>query len=320
MKKIYYILIIMIMINFSLLIPKNVSAETIQSENMLEISEENFPDEVLREILFTEDNDGDGYLSDEEIKTIKSIDLIKGKLQDEEMGRGLQTTLTKQEKVKRYCEVNLKGIDKLTSLTAIHVGTGYYKGYERKTYNFKLLYKLPKLIGLEISGDDNINKLKLYKFKKLKNVTLSHNFDSVSFGKKSKIENLNLIYCHINKRLDISQLKRLKKFWVYRSALSNLKVGSKNRRLETFYLTAALDDLNKCKIRKLDFSNIRNLKKVEIRSWRKLKSIKFKNNNKIKKVKVGVCFKLKNIIIEKCKKAKRISKQIGLEKYTTIKN
>lgn len=94
MKKIYYILIIMIMINFSLLIPENVNGETLQSENMLEISEETFPDEVLREILFTKDCDGDGYLSDEEIRNIKTIIFDKMELQDEETGRGLQPTLT----------------------------------------------------------------------------------------------------------------------------------------------------------------------------------------------------------------------------------
>ena len=63
MKKIYRILIIMVILNFNLLIPANISGETIQSGNVLEISEANFPDQVLREILMTEDNDSDGYLS-----------------------------------------------------------------------------------------------------------------------------------------------------------------------------------------------------------------------------------------------------------------
>ena len=310
----------MLMLNFNLLIPENISGETMQSENMLEISEETFPDEVLREILFTKDYDGDGYLSDEEIRNIKTIIFDKMELQDEETGRGLQPTLTKQEKVKRYCELNVKGIDKLTSLQSIRLGIGYYKGYEQKIYNFKLLYKMPKLIGLQFMGDSGINKLQLYKFQNLKNLTLdSVDFDSVNFGKKSKIENVSIIMCNIKKRLDISQLKKLKKIKIEYSVITDLRMGRKNKKLEKFYIKADLDNIKKCKIRKLDFSNMKNLKTVEIRSWPKLKSIKFKNNNKIKKTKVVACFKLKNIVIEKCKNAKRISRQIGLKKYTVIK-
>lgn len=108
--------------------------------------------------------------------------------------------LTKEEKVKRYCEINLKGIDKLTSLQSMILGTGYFKGYEEKIYNFNLLYKMPKIIGLQFIGDSGIKKLQLYKFQKLKNLTLySADFDSVNFGKKSKIENVHIILCHIKK-------------------------------------------------------------------------------------------------------------------------
>ena len=320
MKKIYYILIIMLMLNLNLLIPENIRGETIQSENIIDISEENFPDQVLREILINEDKDRDGYLSDEEIKTIKSIKLDKMSLQDEETARGLKPMLTKEEKAKRYCKINLKGIDKLTSLQSIVLGTGYYKGYEQKIYNFKLLYKMPKLIGLQFIGNSGINKLQLYKFQKLKNLTLySADFDSINFGKKSKIENVIIIMCNIKKRLDISQLKKLKKIKIDHSVITDLRMGHKNKKLEKFYIKADLDNIKKCKIRKLDFSNMKNLKTVEIRSWNKLKSIKFKNNNKLNKVKIVACPKLKNIRIEKCKKAKKISKQIGLKKYTVIK-
>ena len=63
-------------------------------------------------------------------------------------------------------------------------------------------------------------------------------------------------------------------------------MGRKNKKLETFYLKADLDNIKKCKIRKLDFSDMKNLKRVEIRSWGKLKNIKFKNNNKLNKVKL----------------------------------
>lgn len=110
MKKIYYILIIMLILNFNLLIPANISGKTIQSGNVLEISEENFPDQVLREILMTKDNNSDGYLSDEEIKTIKSIKLDKVSLQDEETRKGTKTNADKgrkgekvlQDKPERY--------------------------------------------------------------------------------------------------------------------------------------------------------------------------------------------------------------------------
>lgn len=131
----------------------------------------------------------------------------------------------------------------------------------------------------------------------------------MNFGKKSKIENVSIIMCNIKKRLDISQLKKLKKIKIDHSVITDLRMGRKNKKLEKFYIKADLDNLNKCKIRKLDFSNMKNLKTVEIRSWPQLKSIKFKNNNKIKKIKVIACFKLKNIVIEKCKNAKRIKTQ-----------
>ena len=108
--------------------------------------------------------------------------------------------LTKEEKAKRYCKINLKGIDKLTSLQSIILGTGYYKGYEQKIYNFKLLYKMPKLIGLKFIGDSGIRKLQLYKFQKLKNLTIySADFDSINFGKRSKIEYVSVIMCNIKK-------------------------------------------------------------------------------------------------------------------------
>lgn len=319
MKKIKIILIIILILNFSFIIPNKMSGETIQSENILQISKENFPDEVLREILTTKDKNYDGYLSGEEIKLITYINLDKNELQDEETARDVNTKLTIEEKLKRYCEINLKGIEKLTSLKSIRLGMGYFKGYENKMHNFKLLYKMPEFTGLIMIGNNEIDNLKLYKLKNLKGVTLySADFESIRFGKRSKIETIDINMCNIKKRLDISQLKKLKKFKAEHSVITDLKMGSKNKLLKKFYIKADLDNIKKCNIRKLDFSNMKNLKTVEIRSWKKLKSIKFKNNNKLIKVKIVACPKLNDIRIEKCKKAKRISKQIGLKKYTVI--
>lgn len=324
MKKTFYILIVILAVHICFIPSEKVKGESVKSVAGIEISEENFPDEVLREILEKKDEDGDGFLSDKEIESIKSINLDKVELQDEEHGldecmemnetfmygkpKGL--TLTKEEKVKRYCTINLKGIDKLTYLSAITLGTGYIKGYGQKIYNLNLLYKMPKIIGLQFIGDSGIKKLQLYRFQNLKNLTLySTDFDSINFGKKSKIEYICMIMCNIKKRLDISQLKKLKNFKVEFSVITDLKMGRKNKKIEKFYLTSDLDNIKKCKISKLDFSNMKNLKTVEINSWKKLKSIKFKNNNKLKKVKIINCPKLKNINIKNCKNAKKIFKK-----------
>ena len=128
MKKIFYILIVILAVHICFIPSENVKGESVKSVAGIEISEENFPDEVLREILEKKDENGDGFLSDKEIESIKSINLDKVELQDEEHGldecmemnetfmygkpKGL--TLTREEKVKRYCTINLKGIDKLT--------------------------------------------------------------------------------------------------------------------------------------------------------------------------------------------------------------
>ncbi|MCI9617803.1 MAG: hypothetical protein HFG31_07355 [Eubacterium sp.] len=335
MKKIFYALIVVLVVNICLIPSENVMGESIESDMGIEISEENFPDEVLREILEKEDENGDGFLSDKEIKCIKSINLDKVWLQDEEHGteeyqkedttnmmvipKGL--TLTKEEKVKRYCEINLKGIDKLTSVRGIRLGTGYIKGCEEKIYNLNLLYKIPKLIGLTFIGNSGIKKLQLYKFQNLKNLTLVWtDFEKINFGKKSKIEIINMVGCSVKKRLDISQLKRIKKFYADYVILTGLKMGKKNRKLEKFYLLPNNDYLKKCKIKKLDFSNLTNLKKVEVRNWPKLESVKFKKNNKLENLTIFNCAKLKNLYLENCNKIKKIKVSFNMKiKNITIK-
>lgn len=331
MKKISYILIVILVVNIFFIPSENVKGESVKSVAGIEISEENFPDEVLREILEKKDENGDGFLSDKEIEAIKGINLNKMELQDEEHGldecmemnetfmygkpKGL--TLTKEEKVKRYCTINLKGIDKLTYLSAITLGTGYIKGYGQKIYNLNLLYKMPKIIGLQFIGDSGIKKLQLYRFQNLKNLTLySTDFDSINFGKKSKIEYICMIMCNIKKRLDISQLKRIKKFYADHIVLTSLKMGKKNRKLEKFYLHPDIDEIKKCKLKKLDFTGLKNLKKVDVWNWPKLESAKFKNNNKLEKLKIFNCAKFKNLYVENCNKIKKINVSF----YTKFKN
>ncbi len=314
MKRVFYILIIIFILHLNLMISENISAENVQSENLLGITEENFPDQVLREILNTNDKNSDGYLSDEEIRTIKTVTLDKDELSQEETAKGLNTSMTKEEKRKRYYEINLKGIDKLTSLQAISLNCCSSKKIKPKIYHFKLLYKMPKIIGLQLSIR-NIKKLKLYKFSNLKNCTItSSQIDSINFGKNSKIEYLYLDACNIKRRLDISQLKKLKTFIVENCVITDLKMGDKNKKLEKFYLDADLEHSRKCTIRKLDFTNMKNLKTVGIWSWEKLKEIRFKNNNKLKRINIVYCPKLKKIIFTKCKKAKKLSKKMSLSK------
>lgn len=51
MKKISYILIVILVVNIFFIPSENVKGESVKSVAGIEISEENFPDEVLREIL-----------------------------------------------------------------------------------------------------------------------------------------------------------------------------------------------------------------------------------------------------------------------------
>lgn len=330
MKKIFYILIVILAVHICFIPSENVKGESVKSVAGIEISEENFPDEVLREILEKKDENGDGFLSDKEIEAIKGINLNKMELQDEEHGldecmemnetfmygkpKGL--TLTKEEKVKRYCIIDLKGIDKLTSLRTIILAIGYLKGYEQKIYNFKLLYNTP-LERLSFHNECSLTKLQLYRFKNLKNLTLVWaDFEKINFGKKSKIEMINMIGCSVKKRLDISQLKRIKKFYADHIVLTGLKMGKKNKKLEKFYLHPAIDEIKKCKLKKLDFTGLKNLKKVDVWNWPKLESAKFKNNNKLEKLKIFNCAKFKNLYVENCNKIKKINVSF----YTKFKN
>lgn len=291
-----------------------MAAETTQVKRV-KVSEEVFPDPIIREQLLRKDRDvnEDGYLDEAEIKNITVLYLEKNAIQEEE--EPYWPNMSMDDRANRHCIVNLKGVENLQYLKKITIAAGYYKGYESKILNFKCLYTLPRLTIMNIRED--LKTFKAYKFKNLKYLEISNcTIDKIKLGKKSKLKEISMKYAVINKTLDISRLEKLEIFKCEDSALAELKMSKRNKKLKKIVLAAASsEDKSKCKIKALDFSN---LKKLEISNWSKLGTIKLKNNDKLKKIKLSNCRKLKRVEIINCKFANKIAKKIG-KKYCVMK-
>ena len=314
MKKIYYVFMMVIMTSLCFGMTQIVIADENIKQEQLKISEENFPDEVIREKLNQFDKNYDDYLSKEEISQIRGLIIDKADLQDSESNSLKYEKLTDEQKAKRYCQMDLKGIDKLTEFEGITISLGSCKGYERKINNFNILYEIPKLKRLTLKGDMGIKNLKVYKFRNLKELELeSSHLDKIQFGKKSKLEKLKLKFCKVNTTINISNLSSLKEFKADWMKCAGIKTGKKNKNIEVFYLGGDKDGFNgkaNRKVRQLDFSYMKNLRKLDVLYFNNLRSMTFKNNNKLKKVRVIFCPKLKKVSIIKCKNEKRILRRI----------
>ena len=206
---------------------------TYASSETVEINEQNFPDETLRNAVKKKDN-GDGKLTQEEISNIKEI------------GDSPSFTLN-----------NLTGIQYLTAIEEL-----YFKcGENLKTID---LSHNTELNSISISGGKSIS-LNLNNCEKLKQLRLFDNgLKELDVSNNKKLSSLQVVRCPLEK-LDLGNNKALTELNISCESMSNLDV-TKNTNLES--LSVALDvetiDVSKnVKLKSLDVSQCYNLTSLD---------------------------------------------------------
>lgn len=315
MQKSAYVLIILFMSLFCINTDNTtINAAEVNNSQEIKIDSESFPDDIVRKIISKDfDENRDGYLSPKEVNTANGLYLDVAEVQDEEKmnNKKYYLSLSKQEKYNRYGIIDCKGLEIFKKFTGMTISLGGVKGYKSKILNFESLklLKLERLYLIGDSGISNYNFSLLPSLKKLEMIDCS-NVKSVKFGKKSKIENLNLTWTSGKAHIDVSKLKRLKKFKSEFTGLKKITFGKNNKNLTSICIKGNPLKTNR-KIKKLDFSKLKKLQKIDIWDLDALNSVKFGNNKKLKKVTISSCNKLKKINVKGCKIPKKL--KIGTE-------
>lgn len=282
----------------------------------IKIDEKTFPCEMVRRALKEKvDFNEDGWLSQKEIENLKKLGISTLYYKDLAMGDAICYE-------KKYGCIDCKGLEIFKNLESIYFQMCAVRGYNtigkakhgNKIKSLDVLKKLPKLECLTIdnlyrknydfSGFKSLKKLKLINCDYIKNI---------KFGKKSKIEKLDLSDSSSTKTIDVSGLKKLKSFESEFSLLKGVKFGKNNKKLTNIFIGGELaPDYNK-KIKTLDFSKVKNLKKLRIYGLRALKTVKLGKKPKIKKIDIFDCKKLKKINIKGCEFPKNAKIGISYE-------
>ena len=323
LKKLVTIIMVTIM-SFVGIVPMyiNVDAsETIEYKG-IKIDEKQFPCAIIREKIEQNiDEDKNGYLSENEISTVVTFGIDAAELQDEETNdvqglftndNGLERKISKKEEYKRYCIIDCKGIEIFKNIKKITISLGGIAGYHSRIKNLNIISKLPKLETLCLRGDCCVKNYDFSKLKSLKRLSLleCERIKSIKFGKNSKIEVLDLSSSSGNGNIDVSSLKKLKKFKAEFTQLKRITFGN-NKRLTNICILGDPSNTNK-KIESLDFSKVKNLKKLKISSLDKLISVKLGQKKKLKSLTIIFCKKLKKVNLERCNIPKNASIDIGL--------
>ncbi len=279
-------------------------AEEITRNPGVKIDREHFPCDLIREdAARLHDKDRDGFLSEEEIEAVtfwgvNALDewvewkesLQPGALSDPKKLK--EARLTKEEEYKRYGIVDCRGLEIFKNLRGVSLTMTSVGSSGNRLKNLSCLGRLKKLEYLTIENSHSVRHYDLSKFKKLRELSLINcsEVQKVTFRKKSKIKKIDLSGTDGNGNIDVSGLRRLKKFKADFTRLRKITFGKKNRSLKKIYIGGDPSVPNK-KIKSLDFSKVKNLKNLEVNFLDGLEKIKL-GKRKIKNLNIYRCKKL----------------------------
>lgn len=232
MKNIIYVLVVILVCGIYLNTNKSiVVADEIDTDKGIKIDEKSFPDELLREhILFWNDENKDGYLSQMEIDAVTVCGVDAAESRDEEENTKYFLSLSKSEKYNRYGVIDCKGLEIFKNLKVLHIALGGLVPGEGKPklLNFESL-RFPKLERLSLVYGGFSMNYDFSVFQALKELEILEwsNIKKIKFGKKSKLEVIDLSDSICKKTIDVSNLNRLKKFRAYHSTVKKLTFGSR---------------------------------------------------------------------------------------------
>lgn len=305
MKKIIVVLTILLGI-FTTFSGTSVNASV--EDTVIQINKETFPDDYIRYYVgIVADTNQDGVLQQDEIN---KIEIFKVDLEED----GKYTFISKT--------IDLKGLEIFTNMKILEVSPKQGKGCY--IYNVFVVNNLHKLQELKITYCNNKKlNLDMTNFPELKRFELSHikGETKLDFSKNSKLEtlkiskldNLNKINLTGNPKLsyfsvygvkgnaviNLSKLKNLKSFEGSGINVKRIKFG-KLKKLTQLQLGYVSDSKSK-KIKKLDFSGLKNLQSLYICDFTNLKKLKLGKNNKLEDIFINGCKKLENIDFSGCK-------------------
>ncbi len=256
-----------------------IRAEEMTENPGVKIDREQFPCDLIREeVAQLYDKNNDGFLSDEEIHAVTFWCTDALGMWEEWQITHQPEGLTKEEEYKRYGVIDCKGLEIFKNLKGVSIIMTSAGGHQSRLKNLDSLSKLRKLEKLEIEYSCNIKHYDFSKFKNLRELSLIDcwRVKTITFGKKSKIEKLDLSGTKGNGNIDVSGLRHLKKFKAKFTRLKKITFGKRNKKLTNIHIGGDPSARNK-KIKSLDFSKVKNLKKLEIHSLDGLEKIIFGN-------------------------------------------
>lgn len=260
MKKVIYILVLVL---FIAVIPNEANAF-----NKVKIDKKHFSDKILRMYIKEMiDTDGDGYLSKEEIKEVKSFDMRSTlKLKDMQYFKYIEELCISGNSVK-----TIENLQMFPRLRELHIESDTVESIDI-SHN-KKLEKLWVTNLLVEKKSKPIKKLDISKNKKLKEVMLTKGVYKLDVKKNIQLE--ELIVSGPIKELDLSNNVRLKKLHISNAGIQKVKLGKKKYLTELTCIQSPL--------KSIDISRCKNLEDLYIRDC-KIDNISTEKNTKLKSI------------------------------------
>lgn len=271
----------------------------------VDINEKNFPNEYVRYIVKEKiDKNNDNILQETEINNVTKLSITAQEDSNEGLG-GFKEDV--------YTVIDCKGLEYFTNLNELYIYVDW-KTSQSGLKNFNKVYKLKNLTKLTIYGDAKVKKWRFDKLPNLKELSMTTVFQikKIRFGRN--IEKLTMQYVGGTANVNLSKVKKLKKFSARDYALKKIKFGT-NKKLRRIDIWSSSGNVNKT-IQSLDVSGLKNLRYLDLTGLKNLKQLKFGKNTKLKRVWIIAGEKFKTIDFKEC----RISKVICLNKGVKVKN
>ena len=228
----------------------------------VEITEENFPEPLLRKKALAVDSNKDNKLSEEEAHAVTKLHLKK--LIDD--GDGLEEALP-QYTIADFT-FDLEGIQYFPELSELTVnllgGELFVENAEEEilatTKNFERLYACTNLKKLSLYEVD-ITSLDLSAFLNLKRLELNcmYHLQTLQLGNHKTLSTLWVSECHNLKTMDVSELENLKTVdIVWNDGLTELYFGKANKKVETIQLNSLKS------LYEVELSDLVNLKSLNL--------------------------------------------------------
>ena len=268
-----------------------------KEEKGIEINEENFPSEYVRELVSESfDFNHDNQLTQNEIDAVTELWIDPDDTYT--YMDGLDNSNYK------YSVIDCRGLEIFKNVDKIRICAETVEHNDEKIeeyglLNFEKLYELDKVKELCISGEKYKAKYELNRFPNLEKVQLSYikNLDQIEFGDDSKVKQINLVSVYANCKVDLSKVKQLEKFRARYFNCNGIKFGQNNN-LRKIYI----EKMGK-KIEEIDVSQLSNLKTLDLSYSKKLKNVYVKQ---VKNLYLYECKGIKELDISKCDKLKRV--------------